>query len=88
MLLIIDRVRYRIKSLLRRGIFEEYSLNETQSFLKENLENYESLRETQLKIQYISTLEKAEDFFVHKLSFEKVCSQQKVEKLNCMGPEI
>ena len=86
-LLIIGRVRYRIKSLLRRGIFEEYSLNETQSFLKENLENYESLRETQLKIQYISTLEKAEDFFVHKLSFEKVCSQQKVE-LNCMGPEI
>ena len=54
----------------------DYSLDETKSFLKGNLNNYESIKDSQLKIQYISSLEKAEDFFVHKLSFEKVCLQR------------
>ena len=71
--LIIYRVRYRIKKLFHRGIFTDYPPEETKAFLKVNVTEYEIYKDDQIKSHYISTLERAEDFFVHTLSFEKVC---------------
>ncbi|XP_078351977.1 uncharacterized protein LOC144636662 isoform X2 [Oculina patagonica] len=67
--------RHGIRKLFQRGIFAEYSLDETKSFLNENLEKHENIKDDQIKSQYISSLERAEDFFVHKFSFEKVYGQ-------------
>lgn len=74
-ILIICRGRYQIKKLFQRGIFAEYPLDDTKSFLKENLPAHENIRDDQIKSQYINVLERAEDFFVHKFSFGKVCMQ-------------
>ena len=62
-----------IKCLFRRGIFGEYHIKETKNFLKENVQEYEKIKDDLVKLEYIRSLERAEDFFVHKLSFEKVC---------------
>ena len=37
------------------------------------MQAYEVLKDDLVKSGYIQSLEMAEDFFVHKLSFEKVC---------------
>ena len=74
-ILIICRGRYHIKKLFQRGIFAEYPLHDTKSFLKENLPAHENIRDDQIKSQYINVLERADDFFVHKFSFGKVCMQ-------------
>ena len=68
------RGRYGIKSLFQAGVFRDYSNNEIKPFLKEKIQAYLKWKDDQIKIQYITSLEKADDFFVHKLSFEKVCN--------------
>lgn len=69
------RGRYGIKSLFQAGVFRDYSNNEIKPFLKEKIQPYVKWKDDQIKVQYITSLEKADDFFVHKLSFEKVCNQ-------------
>ena len=69
---------YGIKRLFQRGVFSTYAKHynkEIKPFLKKSIEAYERLKELdKVKLQYITSLEKADDFFVHKLSFEKVCT--------------
>ena len=40
-----------------------------------HITQYEALTDHQVKSEYIRALERAEDFFVHKFSFEKVWMQ-------------
>ena len=71
-------MRYGIKSLFQRGVFSNYAKyynEEIKPLLKEKVQAYKGLRELdKIKLQYITTLERADDFFVHKLPFEKVCT--------------
>jgi len=64
---------YSIKSLFQCGVFRNYSSGEIKLFLKEKVQGFEKLKDEHIKLQYVTTLERADDFFVHKLSFEKVC---------------
>ena len=59
--------------LFQRGLFKDYPNREIKTFLQEKVPPYEKLSVRTVKLEYIRTLERAEDFFVHKLSFEKVC---------------
>lgn len=62
-----------IRRLFQRGVFRDYPLSDIKTFLQEKVHEYEKLSVKTIQFEYIRTLERAEDFFVHKLSFEKVC---------------
>ena len=55
-------------------MFKDYPRKEIKTFLQEKvpLHEYEKLSVKSIQLDYIRTLERAEDFFVHKLPFEKV----------------
>ena len=61
--------------LFQRGLFKNYPRRDIKTFLQESvpLHEYEKLSVKTIQVEYIRSLERAEDFFVHKLSFEKVC---------------
>ena len=61
--------------LFQRGLFKDYPGRDVKTFLQDNvpLHEYEKLSVKTIQTEYIRSLERAEDFFVHKLSFEKVC---------------
>lgn len=69
---LIKKLPRSIESLLETGVFREYPFSDIKIWLKDTIVPYEDLRENQIKLQYIVSLEGADDFFAHKLSFEKI----------------
>ena len=61
--------------LFQRGVFKDFTRRDVKTFLQKNvpLYQYEKLSVETIQVEYIRSLERAEDFFVHKLLFEKVC---------------
>lgn len=52
-----------------------YELHEIKKYFKEKIEVYDKIKDVrEIKRQFITCLEKADDFFVYKLAFEEVCN--------------
>lgn len=65
----------KVKKLCATGVLQPYEHREIKKYFKGKIELYHKINDVkEVKRQFITCLEKADDFFVYKLAFEEVCN--------------
>ena len=65
----------KVKKLCATGVLQPYEHREIKKYFKGKIERYDKINDVkEVKRQFITCLEKADDFFVYKLAFEEVCN--------------